>query len=280
MQYLRLGCAAVMGACLALAGCGGGGGGGSVTSPDARLDRLIADNGLRGVPQLREPDLTDAQRAIREKRRELGRQLFFDHALSGVEQTSCGTCHHAAFQFADGRNIARGVFCELVPEVSITCEEAPPDGTGGNVVGPDRTSPLNSRNSPSLINSALYPRQMWNGRFRFNDIEQHRRERVRPRPRASVSRRRRATCSRARCSTAQAHIPVTELVEMTGDFPRLRPASVEEPEHAQRGGARARSPRGSTSFPPTGRCSRRPIPPTGPTCGSRRSIPRSARTTI
>jgi cytochrome c peroxidase len=218
-----------MGAWLALAGCGGGGGGGSTATPDAQLDQLIADNSLRGAPQLREPELSDAQRAIREKRRELGRVLFFDRALSGVEQTSCATCHHAAFQFTDARNIARGVFCELVPEVSITCEEAPPDGTGGNVVGPDRTSPLNSRNSPTLIDSALYPRQMWNGRFRFNDIhstdvnECDASQGFRfPAPERDMFVR--------SLLTAQAHIPVTELVEMTGDFPDFT-GEVEEPEH-------------------------------------------------
>lgn len=230
MRNMRIGCAALMGAWLALAGCGGGGNGGSAATPDAQLDQLIADNGLHGSPRLREPDLTDAQRAIREKRRELGRVLFFDHALSGVEQTSCGTCHHAEFQFTDARNIARGVFCDLVPEVSITCQEAPPEGTGGNVVGPDRTSPLNSRNSPTLIDSALYPRQMWNGRFRFND--QHSTDvnecdasqgfRLSPLPEGDMFVR--------SLLTAQAHIPVTEIVEMTGDFPDFT-GVPEEPEH-------------------------------------------------
>src|SRR5262245_43893646 len=214
---------------LALAGCGGGGGGGETLSVDDRLQQLIADNNLRGNPQLREPTLSDAQREIREKRRELGRLLFFDHALSGVQQTSCGTCHHAEFQFTDARNIARGVFCDLVPEVSITCHDAPPEGTGGNVVGPDRASPLNSRNSPTLIDSALYPRQMWNGRFRFIDISSTDVNQCNPAlgfrfppPEGDMFVR--------SLLTGQAHIPVTELVEMTGDFPDFS-GQVEEPEH-------------------------------------------------
>jgi cytochrome c peroxidase len=226
-------------ACLALAGCGGGGdGGGSTETLDQQLAGLIADNDLEGSPRLTEPDLTDAQREIREKRRELGRQLFFDHALSGVEQTSCATCHHAALQFTDARNIARGVFCELVPEVSITCDEAPPEGTGGNVVGPDRTSPLNSRNSPTLIDSALYPRQMWNGRFRFNDThstdvnecDASQGFRFSPLPEGDMFVR--------SLLTAQAHIPVTEIVEMTGDFPDFT-GVPEEPDHLNEEARRA-----------------------------------------
>ena len=125
--------------CLLLAACGsdGGGGGGSPqASLDEQLRALVVAGGLKGSPHLREPDLTGPQREIREVRRELGRLLFFDHVLSGIEQTSCGTCHHAAFQFTDARNIARGVFCDVVPEVSITCHDAPEGGAGGNVVGP------------------------------------------------------------------------------------------------------------------------------------------------
>ena len=216
-------------AALAMAGCDSG----SDAQPqtlDAQLATLIADNGLKGSPKLKEPDLTPEQYEIRELRRELGRNLFFDRALSGVEQTSCGTCHHAAFQFTDARNIARGVFCDLIPEVSIICHESPPDGTGGNVVGPDRTSPLNSRNSPTLIDSALYPRQMWNGRFRFND--QHSTDvnecdasqgfRLAPLPEGDLFVR--------SLLTAQAHIPVTEIVEMTGNFPDFG-TIPEDPEH-------------------------------------------------
>jgi len=217
---------------LVAAGCGGSGGGGgsSTQNLDTRLSKLIADNDLHPSPQLREPAYSADQLAIREKRRELGRLLFFDHAMSGVEQTSCGTCHHAAFQFSDARTIARGVFCELVPEVSITCEDAPTPGEDGNVAGPGRTSPLNSRNTPSLINVALFPKQMWNGRFRFvdnsstdvNECDSGQGFRF-PEPEGDLFTR--------SLLTAQAHIPVTELVEMTGDFPEFT-GVPEEAEHA------------------------------------------------
>jgi cytochrome c peroxidase len=226
----RIGWAAAALAAAAVAGCGGDDGTATTElSLDERLSQLIADNGLEGSPKLSE-DLTPPQLEIRELRRELGRNLFFDHALSGIEQTSCGTCHHAEFQFTDARNIARGVYCDVVPEISIVCHEAPPEGTGGNVVGPDRSSPLNSRNSPTIIDSALYPRQMWNGRFRFND--QHSTDvnecdasqgfRMSPLPEGDMFVR--------SLLTAQAHIPVTEIVEMTGNYPDF--GSVpEEPDH-------------------------------------------------
>lgn len=207
-------------AALFVGGCGGGGGGGSEISQtlDQRVVALCVQNNLRGSPHIEEAALTPAQLAIRDKRRDLGRSLFFDHALSGVEQTSCATCHHAAFQFSDARNIARGVFCDLVPEVSITCHEAPPPGEDGNVLGPDRRSPLNSRNTPSLIDNVLYPRLMWNGRFRFNDTRSSDVNELDsslgfrfPAPENDLFTR--------SLLAGQAEIPVTELVEMTGDFP-------------------------------------------------------------
>lgn len=208
----------------AVAGCGGGGADGGGTTPgaslDIRIERLCTDNDIHGGPALIEAPLSDAQRAIRDKRRELGRLLFFDHALSGVRQTSCATCHHPAFQFADGREIARGVFCDVVPDVSITCQQAPPPGEDGNVVGPDRRSPLNSRNTPSLINNALFPRLMWNGRFRFvdtystdvNELDPSLGFRFPPPENDLFTRS---------LLAAQAEIPVTELVEMTGDYPHF-----------------------------------------------------------
>jgi cytochrome c peroxidase len=39
----------------------------------------------------------------------LGRLLFFDHLLAGDLDTSCGTCHHPAFAWADARPLGAGV---------------------------------------------------------------------------------------------------------------------------------------------------------------------------
>jgi cytochrome c peroxidase len=43
------------------------------------------------------------------ERVELGRLLFFDHLLAGDLDTSCGTCHHPALAWADGRPLGAGV---------------------------------------------------------------------------------------------------------------------------------------------------------------------------
>lgn len=211
----------VVGALIVLiAGCGGSSGGGSSSSNlNQQVRREAKDQGMKGSPTLRQPELTAEQQEIVELRVELGRNLFFDHAMSGVEHTSCGTCHHAAFQFSDARNIARGTFCDLnATATQIFCHDAPTPGEEGNVVGPMRASPLNSRNSPLLINNALFPRLMWNGRFRFIDESSTDVNQCDatlgfqfPPPEKRLNVR--------SLLTAQAHIPVTEAVEMTGDFP-------------------------------------------------------------
>ena len=206
---------------LLLVACGGGSGGNSAptTGINSEIRQLARAQGLTGFPKLKEPTLTPEQTEIREMRRELGRNLFFDHVMSGVRQTSCGTCHHAAFQFSDARNIARGVFCDLSPSHDrITCHDAPAPGEGGNVAGPERTSPLNSRNSPLLINTALFPKQMWNGRFHFVDNRSTDVNKCDPTLGFEFPSPERVLLVRS-ILTAQAHIPVTEAVEMTGDFP-------------------------------------------------------------
>ena len=206
-------------ACLLVVGCGGGGSSSSSGSVSQQVRTAAHNQGLKGSPTLKQPALTPQQQEIVALRVELGRNLFFDHAMSGVQQTSCGTCHHAAFQFSDARNIARGVFCDLnAAHTQITCHDAPTPGQDGNVAGPDRKSPLNSRNSPLLLNNALFPKLMWNGRFRF--IDEHSTDVNQcdaslgfqfPAPEKRLNVR--------SLLTAQAHIPVTEAVEMTGDFP-------------------------------------------------------------
>jgi cytochrome c peroxidase len=65
----------------------------------------------------------------------LGRQLFFDRALSRDRTMSCATCHDPAKGFTDGRPVAVGV---------------------GGAVG--------TRNTPSIVNTADNRTWFWDGR--------------------------------------------------------------------------------------------------------------------
>lgn len=70
----------------------------------------------------------------------LGRLLFWDPILSGGRDIACGTCHHPAFGYTDGRDL--------------------PIGTGGKGMGPGRTfpggaGPLVKRNSQTILNVAF-----------------------------------------------------------------------------------------------------------------------------
>ena len=102
------------------------------------------------------------RRAITDPLASLGQSLFFDPILSGDGHISCATCHHPRYAMADGRLL--------------------PIGTGGYGLGPQRvftaTLVVNDasipnpfagwfmpRNSLSMINAALYPVHMWDGRI-------------------------------------------------------------------------------------------------------------------
>lgn len=70
----------------------------------------------------------------------LGRLLFWDPILSGGQDIACGTCHHPAFGYSDGRDL--------------------PIGTGGRGMGPvrsfaGRAGPLVKRNSQTVLNVAF-----------------------------------------------------------------------------------------------------------------------------
>ncbi len=86
---------------------------------------------LREYPPTNEPDGQQATAA----QVELGRQLFFDPALSENNDVSCATCHHPDLGFSDGLVTAAGH-----------------DGT-----------PLD-RNTPSLWNVAYAQNLFWDGR--------------------------------------------------------------------------------------------------------------------
>jgi cytochrome c peroxidase len=77
---------------------------------------------------------------------DLGRLLWFD-TITGLQgDNTCAGCHSPTHGFGDTQSIAIGI-----------------DNNG--VVGPSRTGPRNMRRTPTVINTAFYPRLMWNSRF-------------------------------------------------------------------------------------------------------------------
>lgn len=77
---------------------------------------------------------------------DLGRLIWFDKAGGLHDDNTCGGCHAPSDGFGDTQSIAIGV-------------------QNNNLVGPKRTGPRNQRKSPMVINTAFFPRLMWNGRF-------------------------------------------------------------------------------------------------------------------
>ena len=75
-----------------------------------------------------------------------GRLLWFDTVTGLNGDNTCGGCHSPLAGFGDTQSIAIGI-----------------DNNG--IVGPGRTGPRNMRRAPSVINTAFYPRLMWNSRF-------------------------------------------------------------------------------------------------------------------
>jgi cytochrome c peroxidase len=111
----------------------------------------------------------------------LGRLLFWDPILSGGRDIACGTCHHPAFGYSDGRDL--------------------PIGTGGKGMGPARTfpggaNPLVRRNSQTILNVA------------FNGLD--------ARGRVDPAHAPMFWDSRAQGLEAQALIPIESLEEMRG----------------------------------------------------------------
>jgi cytochrome c peroxidase len=115
---------------------------------DGDLATALADAGFTGtiqqVFQLRlEANLG---RPIDPKLADLGRMLWFDRIHSLHHDNTCGGCHSPTNGFGDSQPMAIGV-------------------QNNNLVGPDRRGPRNQRRSPLVVNTALYPAMMWNGRF-------------------------------------------------------------------------------------------------------------------
>lgn len=74
--------------------------------PDLRTKYDLQPYGYEDIPYPEDNGPPDAGYS---ERVALGRLLFFDHLLAGDLDTSCGTCHHPAFAWADARPLGAGV---------------------------------------------------------------------------------------------------------------------------------------------------------------------------
>ncbi|HEX6105367.1 MAG TPA: cytochrome c peroxidase [Gemmatimonadales bacterium] len=125
-----------------------------------------------------------------------GRLVFFDPVTGLNGDNSCAGCHAVNASFNDSKSIAIGI-------------------ENNGVVGPGRVGPRNQRRSPTIVNAAFFPTLMWNSRFRAlsGDPFDNSAGFDFPLPEG------RSLSHMAHLLGAQAHIPFTERVEMTGfDF--------------------------------------------------------------
>lgn len=129
---------------------------------------------------------------------QLGRALFFDPIGGLHDDNTCAGCHAPAAGFGDTQSIAIGV-------------------QSNRVVGPSRTGPRNQRRTPTVVNTAFYPRLMWNGRFSApsGDPFDNRLGFLFPAPEGSTQFPPNDPTVR-HLLIAQAHIPPTELNEAAG----------------------------------------------------------------
>lgn len=139
---------------------------------------------------------------------ELGRLLFFDPIGALHEDNACAGCHAPSAGLGDTQSIAIGI-------------------QSNRVVGPGRTGPRNQRRTPTVVNTAFYPKLMWNGRFAAlsGDAFDASRGFRFPLPEGDT-RFPAGDPFVIHLLVAQAHIPPTELVEVagfTGTFGQLEP---------------------------------------------------------
>ena len=116
-------------------------------SLDTKLARVLRNHDFTGRVESTLEDRLG--RRIEPTLANLGRLLWFDNVHSLHQDNTCAGCHSPSNGFGDTQSIAIGV-----------------DNNG--LVGPNRTGPRTQRRSPMVINTAFYPKLMWNGRFFAN----------------------------------------------------------------------------------------------------------------
>jgi cytochrome c peroxidase len=169
-------------------------------SPDRDLDqtlqKILHQAGFTGrIEASLEPRL---QRKVSAQLADLGRLLFFDVAGGLHDDNTCAGCHSPSSGFGDTQSIAIGVQNNLI-------------------VGGNRSGPRNQRRTPSVANTAFYPKLMWNGRFlsRSGDPFDNSQGFEFPAPEGTTRFPPNDPIVR-QLLVAQAHIPPTELVEVAG----------------------------------------------------------------
>lgn len=166
----------------------------SATPLDDAVAQTLASHGFSG--RIEATVETRLGRPIDRKLADVGRFLWFDTIAGLADDNACGGCHSPGAGFGDTQSIAIGV-----------------DNNG--VVGPGRTGPRNQRRTPSAINTVLYPRLMWNGRFAAlsGDAFDNSQGFSFPLPEGM------SLSGKSHLLVAQAFIPPTERVEAAGfDF--------------------------------------------------------------
>lgn len=158
---------------------------------DARLASVLNAAGFTGrVESTLEQRLG---RRVDNQLAEAGRLLWFDTITGLNDDNTCAGCHSPTHGFGDAQPIAIGI-------------------ENNGVVGPGRLGPRNMRRSPMVINTAFYPRLMWNSRFfaGSEDPFDNRAGFSFPQPEGLL------LSSQPHLLAAQAFIPPTERTEVTG----------------------------------------------------------------
>src|SRR5215469_5128796 len=182
---------------------------------DDMLASVLANAGFTGnIQQIFQQRLeTNLGRPIDTKLANLGRLLWFDKIHSLHHDNTCGGCHSPTNGFGDSQPMAIGV-------------------QNNNFVGPDRAGPRNQRRTPLMVNTALYPAMMWNGRFNslsgdpFNSSQGFRFPFPEDDTRFSFAND--VANHVTQLLQAQAHMPPTELIEVAG-FNGTCPNGVPDP---------------------------------------------------
>ena len=182
---------------------------------DSELAAVLSAAGFTGNIQQGFQQRIEANlgRPLNPELADLGRLLWFDKIHSLHHDNTCGGCHSPTNGFGDSQPMAIGV-------------------QNNNLVGPGRAGPRNQRRSPLVVNTALYPALMWNGRFNslsgdpFDNSHGFRFPFPEDDTRFSFAND--VAHHVTHLLQAQAHMPPTELIEVAG-FTGTCPNGVPDP---------------------------------------------------